>query len=329
MLGNGGGAAAVEPEGFARFGRYRNKAFAAAGVGQLNNVCGGGLYGVFVVRHDVGQQHHFGAAFARRFGGIAHGAHIAPIEVFQTGQAHAVVAEHIVTDFHDRRGGVGHGAKKFQTHGAGVLGHGVQHKGHAGDDAVGAFFLYARHAGEEFVGNVFAQTHFAKAMAIDGQPLGFGDGAAVGFEGVYIKKRGGFVVDFAEIVVYTLDFEPFALWVHHFPPSQIVQRRAPQHRFFAACIHGHIAAHAAGIGGSGVYRKHQFGGAGGFFYPPRDHPGAAVNHRMGAFQPGQGHVFDAVVAVELFGVNHGAHGVQRHGTAGIAGATAARDDGEL
>jgi hypothetical protein len=139
-----------------------------------------------------------------------------------------------------------------------------------------------------------------------------------------------FVVDFAEIVAHTLDFEPFACGVDHFPPRQIVQRRAPEHGFFAAGVHGHIAAHAAGIGRSGVYRKHQFGGAGGFFHPPRDHPGTAVNHRMCVpSSPGKADVFDAVVAVELFGVNHSAHGVQRHGTAGIAGATAARDDGEL
>ena len=49
MFGNGGGAAAVEPEGFARFGRYGDKAFAVAVVGEFADVFGSGLYGGFVV----------------------------------------------------------------------------------------------------------------------------------------------------------------------------------------------------------------------------------------------------------------------------------------
>ena len=59
VFGDGGGAAAVEPEGFARFGRNGDKAFAFALACQLANALGGGRYGGFVVRDNIGQQHHF------------------------------------------------------------------------------------------------------------------------------------------------------------------------------------------------------------------------------------------------------------------------------
>lgn len=49
VFGDGGGAAAVEPKGFARFGRYGDKAFAVTGAGKFADVFGGCLYGGFVV----------------------------------------------------------------------------------------------------------------------------------------------------------------------------------------------------------------------------------------------------------------------------------------
>ena len=49
VFGDGGGAAAVEPEGFARFGRHGDKAFAVAGAGKFADVFGGCLHGGFVV----------------------------------------------------------------------------------------------------------------------------------------------------------------------------------------------------------------------------------------------------------------------------------------
>ncbi len=60
VLGDGGGAAAVEPKGFARFGRHGDKAVAIAGAGKFANVFGGCLYGGFVVGNHVRQQDHFG-----------------------------------------------------------------------------------------------------------------------------------------------------------------------------------------------------------------------------------------------------------------------------
>ena len=49
MLGDGGGAAAVEPEGFARFRRHGDKAFTVAGACKFADVFGGCLYCGFVV----------------------------------------------------------------------------------------------------------------------------------------------------------------------------------------------------------------------------------------------------------------------------------------
>ena len=60
-----------------------------------------------------------------------------------------------------------------------------------------------------------------------------------------------------KVVVQTYHLQPLRVWRDHAPAGQVVQRRAPQHRFFAACIHGDIAANARGFGGSGVDRKHK------------------------------------------------------------------------
>ena len=79
MFGDGSGAAAVKPEGFARFGRYGDKAFAVASAGEFADVFGGCLYGCFVVGNHVCQQDHFRSAFARRFGGIADSADVTPV----------------------------------------------------------------------------------------------------------------------------------------------------------------------------------------------------------------------------------------------------------
>ena len=79
MFGDGSGAAAVKPEGFARFGRYGDKAFAVAGAGEFADVFGGCLYGGFVIGNHVCQQDHFRSAFTCRFGGITDGADVAPV----------------------------------------------------------------------------------------------------------------------------------------------------------------------------------------------------------------------------------------------------------
>ena len=85
MAGNGGGTAAVQPEGFACLGGDGDEAFAVAGVGVAHHLAGGLGHRVFGIRYDVGNQHHFRAATAFGLGGVAHGAHIAPVQVLQAG----------------------------------------------------------------------------------------------------------------------------------------------------------------------------------------------------------------------------------------------------
>ena len=79
MFGDGGGAAAVKPEGFARFWRYGDKAFSVTGAGEFADVFGGCLHGGFIVGNHVCQQDHFRSAFACRFGGITDGTDVTPV----------------------------------------------------------------------------------------------------------------------------------------------------------------------------------------------------------------------------------------------------------
>ena len=154
-----------------------------------------------------------------------------------------------------------------------------------------------------------------------------GDGFAVVLQRVHIKQCGFFIVDFAEIVAHAFNFQPLPLRVHHFPPRQIVQRGAPQHGFFAARVHGDIAADARSIRRSGVHRKHPTRRVRRFFHAPRNHARAAANNRMLAIQPRQFHQLNAVVFIQFFGVDDSRHCIQRHRPARVARAAAARDNG--
>jgi hypothetical protein len=55
-------------------------------------------------------------------------------------------------------------------------------------------------------------------------------------------------VDFAEVVIEAGHLEPVPLRIDHPPPREIVDGRAPEHRFLAAGIHCDVAADAAGVG---------------------------------------------------------------------------------
>ena len=329
VLGDGGGAGAVEPEGFALFRRCGNKAFAVAGTRQFADVLGSSLHLCFVVRHHIGNQHHFRAAFAGGLGGIAHGADVPPVQMLQAGQFHRRMRLHEIADFHDGRRGVGHRAEKFQAHGARVFGHFVQHERGAGDDAVRAFLLHARQATQEFVGNVLAQSDFAEFAACNFQRFGFQHRFAVVMQRVDMEHSGFFVVDFAEIVAHALHLHPFALRIDHFPPRQIVQRRAPQHSFFAACVHGHVATDARCVRRSGIHGKHQPRRVCCLFHPPRYHARTAHDDGVFAVQPRQRSSLHPTVPVQFFRVDDGTHRIQRHRAARVARATAARDNRQI
>ena len=329
VLGDGGGASTVEPEGFALFGRCGDKAFAVAGARQCADVFGSSLHLCFVVRHHIGNQHHFRAAFAGGFGGIAHGTDVPPVQMLQAGQFHRCMRLHEIADFHNGRRGIGHRAEKFQAHGARVFGHFVQHERGTGDDAVRAFFLHARQAAQEFVGNVLAQPHFAEFAACNFQRFGFQHRFPVVVQRMDMEHGGFFVMDFAEIVAHALHLHPFALRIDHFPPRQIVQRRAPQHSFFAARVHGHVAADAGCVRRSGVHGKHQPRRVRCLFHPPRYHACTAHDNRVFAVQTCQRSSLHPTVPVQFFRVNHGAHRVQRHRAACVARAAAARNNRQI
>ena len=85
VLGDGRSTGAVEPELFACFRADGNKTFAHAGVGNAHHFGGGVSDCVFIVTHNVAEQGHFGQHTALGFGGIADGAQIALIQMFQPG----------------------------------------------------------------------------------------------------------------------------------------------------------------------------------------------------------------------------------------------------
>ena len=136
------------------------------------------------------------------------------------------------------------------------------------------------------------------------------------------------LVDLAEVVVEALDLEPVAVRRHHAPRGQVVQRRAPQHRLLAAGIHGDVAADAGGIGRGRVAGEDQVGLLCRFHDAPRDQSGAGAHRGVVPVRAWQALHFDGAEVDQLFGVDHHRQGIQRHGAAGVAGAAAARDDGQ-
>src|SRR5690606_19957669 len=276
---DGGGAGAVEPELAACFGRDRHEAFAMTAVGDAHDLAGGDGHRVFVVAHDVADQHHLGQHAALALGGVADGAQIAFVEVLEPGQqgaAFAARAVEILLDLDDGRHGIARLTEELHADGARVGRHAVHDPAHGGDQTVAAFLLYAGQAGQEFVGHVFAQTDLAEAAAFDDQGFGAqrefaGRALAVG----PLQFEAGFVdlVDLAQVVADTGHFQPVAFRVAHAPPGEVVERGAPQHGLLAAGVHGHVAARTGGIGRGGVDGEDIAGGFGRFGDAPRDHTG--------------------------------------------------------
>ncbi len=133
-------------------------------------------------------------------------------------------------------------------------------------------------------------------------------------------------MDLAEVVADARHFEPVALRVHHAPPGEIVEGRAPQHGLLAAGIHGDVAADARGIGGSRIHREHEAGRVGRLFDPPRDGTDLGVERRYRTVHARQRPRLDGVDALELLGVDDGGGRRERHRAAGVSRAAAARDD---
>ena len=135
-------------------------------------------------------------------------------------------------------------------------------------------------------------------------------------------------MNLAQVVVQAGYLQPLGLGCDHAPTGQVVQRSAPQHGLFAAGVHGNVAADAGGLGRGRVNRKHMASALGGISHPLGHHAGLSPDRGHRLRQPGQGQELDLAHGFELFGVDDHAFPGQRDGAAGVAGATAARDDGQ-
>ena len=137
-------------------------------------------------------------------------------------------------DLDDRRNRITRLAEKLEADGARGFGHLVQYPARGGYEAVAAFFLHAGQSGEKFVGDILAQTFFAKLAAINFQYLGLEGDFLLRCASAFSRVRPlesescqRNVVNLAEIVIQTRDFEPVTIWIHHAPTRKIVERSTP------------------------------------------------------------------------------------------------------
>ena len=331
VLADGRRFLAVQPKLFARLGADGNKAFAAARVGNAHHLGGGARHRIGIVACNVAKQGHFGQSAALGFGGVAHGFQVPIVQMLQARQQHAralLLGKHEVFDLHNAGHRVARVAKKLQHHGAGVGRHAVQHPARAGDQAVAAFFLDAWQAAQELVGDVFAQAFFAKGLAGNVQALGAQGGFAVGLEVLEFKAGHFGVMDLAHVVVKARHFQPLGLGRDHAPARQVVQRRAPQHGFFATRVHGNVAAYAAGLCRGGVHCEHIAAPLRRVGHALGDDAGLAPHRGHVHIQAGQALHLHLGHGLEFFGVDDRALPGQRNRAAGVAGAAAPGNDGQ-
>ena len=328
VLGDRGGAGAVEPEFLARLGTDGDEALARARVGHAHHFRGGAHHGGFVVADDIADQHHLRPAVALCLRRVADRLHVAFVEVFEAREDRpARTRLQVFGDLDDGRHGIAHLAEKFEADGAHDRRHLVQDPHRRGDDAVAAFLLHAGQAGEELVGDVLAQPGLAEGPARDAEEF-FGDLMAGIVEMLEAEGGGFLIVDLAQVVADALHFQPLAVGGDHLPRREVVERRAPQHGLLAAGVHGDIAADTGGVGRGRVAGEHQPGLVGAVHDAARDDADAGADRRVGMIDARQHLLFDRAHVEQLFGVDHRRLGRQRHGAAGVAGAAAARDDGQ-
>ncbi len=221
-----------------------------------------------------------------------------------------------------------HLAVKLQADGARMRRHLVQDEARRRDDAVATFLLHAGQASQKLVCHVLAEPFLAKALSRYCQDLGFARHPSVAAKPRDAKMRQFGVVDLAEVVSDAFDQHPLGLGGHHFPRCEIVDRRAPQHGFLAAGIHGDIAADAGSIRGSRIHSKYAASSIRRFHDPASHDACCAMNGGHRLRQAGQQHRFHRTEGFQLLGVDHCGKLVERYRAAGITSAAAARDDGE-
>ena len=199
-----------------------------------------------------------------------------------------------------------------------------------GHDAVGALLLDGRKPAEKLVGDILAKADTPERRSGQAEPLGTQDRRPVGtlaavFPG-QVEDRDIDIVDLAEVVADACDFEPVAVRIDHPPPGEIVERRAPEDRLFAACVDRDIAADAGRVRRRRVDGEHEAGGFGGIGDAPCHDAGAGRDRHDRGPEPGQVSGNHGPERLQLLGVDDGAHGRERHGASRVAGPTTARDD---
>ena len=325
---DGGGARAVEPEALPLLRRHGDEALAVARVGDAHHVRGGLGRGVLVVAHDVGDEDHARPSPALRLGGVADRLHVALVQVLEAGEDRLRVRFHVALHLDDGGHRPLHVAEELEAHRAHVLRHAVQDEGRRGDEAVAAFLLHAGEPREELVGHVLAEALLAQALALDLEHLLALRRHAVRCVAREAEARARGVVDAAAVVPDALHVEPLAVGGDHAPGSEVVQCRAPQHGLLAARVHRDVAADARGVRGRGIAREHEARGFGRLHRALGDHSRAAADHRHFLGESRQHAPLDGIQGLELLGVHHRGEAVQRDRPARVAGAAAARDDGE-
>ena len=235
----------------------------------------------------------------------------------------------IIFDLHNARNRLTRLPEKLQTHGARVFWHAVQHPTRRGNQPVRALFLHARQTGEEFIGDIFAQADLAEGMPGNFQGLAAQFGFAIGRKTHQFKCGKLGIMDFAHIVIQTRDLQPIAFRIDHRPARQIIQRRTPKHRLFTARVHRHIAADAGRIRAGRVHRKHQARTLGRLSHAARHRARAGQNRIDFVRHHAAAPFFDRLNLNQFFGIDHHRTRVQRHCAAGVARATATRNDGHI
>ncbi len=135
-------------------------------------------------------------------------------------------------------------------------------------------------------------------------------------------------MDLAQVVIQAFDLEPVGLRGDHAPAGQVVQGGAPEHRLFATGVHGDIAADGGGILRGGVDREGQAMGPGQIRDPAGDQAGTGAHRGHRAFHARQLDALDRRERLQLFGVDHGAMGVEGYRRTRVTGAAAARYQGQ-
>ena len=331
---DGRGARAVAPECLARLVASRYEALAGTRIRDPDDLgCRAGDRRLVVARH-VAQEHHLRQCSTARLRRVADGLEVSLVEVLEAGEAHAGgrLRADVIADLDDGGDGVACLAEELEADRADVTGHPVQHPARAGDDPIAAFFLHAGQAAEELVGDVLAESRLAEPAALDHETRAAQYACPVRRLAAILPRevegRRGRLVDAAEVVAHARDFEPVALRVDHPPPGEVVDRRAPQHRFLAAGIHGDVAADAGGVGRGRVDRKCESGAARRLLDAARDDAGLREHGRHRPRDARQVHGLHGPDEFQLLGVDHGGERRQRHRATRVSGAAAAGNDGQ-